>query len=52
LFTPTRAGRTNLIARASDSEGRVQPLTQNWNELGYENNAAVPHAIEVRSLDT
>jgi hypothetical protein len=34
-----------LIARATDSEGRVQPLQQRWNALGYANNQARPLTV-------
>jgi DMSO/TMAO reductase YedYZ molybdopterin-dependent catalytic subunit len=37
---PERPGEHVLVARATDSEGRVQPLEQSWNELGYANNQA------------
>ena len=35
-----------VIVRASDSEGREQPLEQRWNELGYANNQARPVTTE------
>jgi len=34
-----------VLVRASDSVGNVQPLAQVWNELGYCNNAAVPQRL-------
>jgi hypothetical protein len=47
FLRPSRAGRMNLLARAADSTGRVQPLAPSWNRLGYCNNAAVPHTVIV-----
>ena len=41
----TWRGSTELLARATDSEGNRQPLEQVWNQLGYCNNAAVPYRI-------
>jgi DMSO/TMAO reductase YedYZ molybdopterin-dependent catalytic subunit len=47
-WTPGVAGAHGLWARATDASGDVQPLEQNWNALGYMNNAARPVRIEVR----
>lgn len=41
-------GTYTLISRATDGSGRVQPLDQNWNELGYANNQARPLRVTVR----
>jgi DMSO/TMAO reductase YedYZ molybdopterin-dependent catalytic subunit len=38
-----------LIARATDGEGNTQPLTPQWNALGYANNAVRPTRIRVRT---
>jgi DMSO/TMAO reductase YedYZ molybdopterin-dependent catalytic subunit len=46
---PLRAGARELIARAGDSSGRVQPLAPVWNELGYANNVA--HRVRVPAQD-
>jgi DMSO/TMAO reductase YedYZ molybdopterin-dependent catalytic subunit len=34
------AGTLEILARATDAAGNVQPLEAPWNELGYGNNAA------------
>ncbi|MCX5195288.1 sulfite oxidase [Streptomyces sp. NBC_00249] len=34
-----RPGRHTLVARATDAEGRTQPLEQEWNRGGFGNNA-------------
>jgi DMSO/TMAO reductase YedYZ molybdopterin-dependent catalytic subunit len=47
-WTPLTAGVVELWARAIDASGEVQPLDQNWNSLGYMNNAARPVSVEVR----
>ena len=46
-WQPEGTGEHHLLARAIDSEGRVQPLEQSWNELGYANNQARPLAVIV-----
>lgn len=48
LVEPPDPGTVILLARAEDGAGRRQPLEQNWNQLGYENNAALP--VRVRAL--
>ena len=48
-WTPTGPGPVELWARATDASGATQPLHQNWNALGYMNNAARPVRIEVVS---
>ena len=40
-------GEHVLVARAFDSSGRVQPLEQSWNALGYANNQAQPVIVTV-----
>jgi len=37
----------SLMARATDEHGKVQPLTAEWNVLGYGNNGSREHAISV-----
>lgn len=41
------AGRTILMARASDEAGRQQPMTPPWNPRGYCNNAVHRVPVEV-----
>lgn len=47
-WAPPRAGSCELIARAEDSSGEVQPLEPVWNALGYANNVAHRVRVEVR----
>jgi DMSO/TMAO reductase YedYZ molybdopterin-dependent catalytic subunit len=47
-WAPRRRGRASLLARAWDSAGRLQPVRQRWNRLGYCNNASVPVGVIVR----
>jgi sulfite oxidase len=44
-WTPKRAGKATLLARATDSRGTVQPKAAVWNQSGYLYNAW--HAVEV-----
>ncbi len=37
-WTPESSGSYTLISRASDSSGKIQPMEQRWNQLGYGNN--------------
>ena len=49
-WTPERSaagGSVALLARATDASGGRQPLDQNWNTLGYMNNAARPVTVRV-----
>ena len=41
------AGRFTLLCRATDSRGRQQPATADWNVLGYGNNGVREHALAV-----
>jgi hypothetical protein len=36
------------MARATDTHGRQQPETGQWNVLGYGNNGVREHAVKVR----
>ncbi len=40
-------GKQTILARATDDQGRVQPLSANWNVLGYGNNGIYEHAVSV-----
>ncbi len=44
-WTPTKAGRVRLVARATDSRGSVQPREATWNQSGYLFNSW--HSVEV-----
>jgi hypothetical protein len=46
-WEPPGAGDVEIMARATDTAGNVQPLEPSWNRLGYCNNGAVPHRIVV-----
>jgi DMSO/TMAO reductase YedYZ molybdopterin-dependent catalytic subunit len=41
------AGEYTIMARATDSQGRQQPMEAQWNALGYGNNGVLEHAIVV-----
>jgi DMSO/TMAO reductase YedYZ molybdopterin-dependent catalytic subunit len=45
-WTPPGTGEFELVARAEDSSGEVQPLKPVWNGLGYANN--VVHRVRIR----
>jgi DMSO/TMAO reductase YedYZ molybdopterin-dependent catalytic subunit/mono/diheme cytochrome c family protein len=38
-WTPPASGQFTLLSRATDSTGQVQPVTAEWNRLGYAYNA-------------
>lgn len=46
-WSPARPGRHELVARATDGAGNVQPLESVWNELGYGNNVVHRVTVEV-----
>jgi len=46
--TPTGAGATSLMARATDSLGRVQPMTRNADYGTYVIHHVVPVPVEIR----
>ena len=46
-WTPQRAGRAKLLARATDSRGAVQPREAVWNQSGYLYNAWHSADVEV-----
>jgi len=46
-WRPRRSGPANLLVRATDSTGRVQPQRQRWNLLGYCNNVSAAHPLTV-----
>ena len=35
------------MARATDSQGRIQPMQAEWNSLGYGNNGVREHAVSI-----
>jgi DMSO/TMAO reductase YedYZ molybdopterin-dependent catalytic subunit len=46
--TPKEAGRQTIMARATDSQGRVQPLDRNPDRGTYMINHVLPTEVEVR----
>jgi hypothetical protein len=36
-----------IMARATDDQGRQQPMQAVWNSLGYGNNGVREHAVRV-----
>jgi DMSO/TMAO reductase YedYZ molybdopterin-dependent catalytic subunit len=42
------AGEFTILSRATDAAGRRQPMTAEWNFLGYGNNGIQEHAVTVR----
>ena len=47
IWQAPKKGDHILMARATDSAGRQQPMTATWNVLGYGNNGVREHAIRV-----
>ena len=45
---PSKAGRCILLARATDSRGRTQPLERDLNRGTYEINHCLPIEVEIR----
>jgi len=41
------AGEHIILARATDDQGKVQPLSASWNMLGYGNNGIQEHAVRI-----
>ena len=46
-WTPQRAGYYVVMARAFDTAGKTQPMTQEWNPSGYLFNAVQQVAVDV-----
>ncbi len=44
---PASKGRYRILARATDTGGEIQPMTAQWNVLGYGNNGVREHGITV-----
>jgi DMSO/TMAO reductase YedYZ molybdopterin-dependent catalytic subunit len=42
-----KPGEYTIMARATDDSGTVQPLTANWNVLGYGNNGSREHGVTI-----
>ncbi len=48
LWTPGRKGEHRLMARATGSEGNLQPMAAVWNVLGYGNNGVEEHSLKLQ----
>jgi hypothetical protein len=51
LWEVNTGGDFTIMARATDTNGRLQPETAYWNALGYGNNGVREHAVTVRIKD-
>jgi sulfite oxidase len=47
LWEVGKKGQYTLMSRATDAEGRQQPINAQWNVLGYGNNGVLEHAVSV-----
>jgi DMSO/TMAO reductase YedYZ molybdopterin-dependent catalytic subunit len=47
IWDAKEKGDYTILARATDSEGRKQPESAQWNVLGYGNNGIEEHAVTV-----
>ena len=47
-WRPAKAGKVVVMARATDSRGRVQPMTRNRDRRNYTIHHVLPVAVEVR----
>ena len=48
LWSPHAAGSCKIMARAVDAKGEKQPMSADWNVLGYGNNGVEEHAVNVQ----
>jgi hypothetical protein len=47
VWEVTATGEHTILSRATDSEGRQQPMNARWNVLGYGNNVVLDHAVTI-----
>ncbi len=47
VWKPEEKGTYTIMARATDSQDRQQPMNGQWNVLGYGNNGVREHAVAV-----
>lgn len=47
IWTVEKKGRHTIMARATDADGKKQPLDAEWNVLGYFNNGIHEHAVDI-----
>jgi DMSO/TMAO reductase YedYZ molybdopterin-dependent catalytic subunit len=45
VWQNAESGTHTIMSRATDSQGRTQPMDAAWNVLGYENNGVNEHAL-------
>ncbi|MDJ0812052.1 MAG: hypothetical protein QNJ01_18240, partial [Desulfobacterales bacterium] len=45
IWKALEPGKYTLLSRATDMNGKQQPLHANWNKLGYGNNGIIEHGI-------
>ncbi len=50
IWNAEEKGDFKIMARATDTDGRTQPMEASWNVLGYGNNGVAEHAILVHIL--
>jgi hypothetical protein len=43
IWEPGQPGDYTILARATDADGRQQPMKAEWNVLGYGNNGVREH---------
>jgi hypothetical protein len=43
----SKGGTYSILARATDLSGQIQPMTADWNVLGYGNNGSREHVITI-----
>jgi len=48
LWSAKEKGEYTLLSRATDTHGNQQPMSANWNVLGYGNNGVREHAVTVQ----
>jgi hypothetical protein len=47
LWAVEQGGAYTIMVCATDTQGRRQPQTADWNALGYNNNGVLEHAVTV-----
>lgn len=47
IWEASAKGEYTIMARATDADGRQQPMHAEWNVLGYGNNGIYEHAVKV-----
>ena len=47
VWDPTSSGSYQVVVRATDAKGNVQPAEASWNKLGYKNNSLHRICVEI-----